>query len=97
MTILRFNGFPVIYLGTTTQKVAVGATHAETPNAIGARVFRVIANTDCHLATGSAPVATTTDPLIPANVPEYFAINPAHKVSVIRDAADGYVWITPAG
>ena len=60
------------------------------------RVFRIVCTTDCHpKVRNSSIVATVSDTLLPANTAEYFK-KPENKsayVAVIRDSADGKVFI----
>jgi hypothetical protein len=88
------NIFQAIMPGATL-KLAVGAAHAESA-AVGSALIRVLSTTDCHIVIGAAPVATADDMLVLANQPEYFHCNPADLVSVIRDSADGSLYITGA-
>lgn len=80
----------------TTQTVSVGAASAATTNAVGAQIklIRVVSTTNCHLAIGSAPTATTSDLFLVANREEYFWIHPGEKVAFIRNSADGTAYVT---
>lgn len=71
--------------------------HAETTNPLGTSAVRLVADTDCFVLFGESPVATVTNGtrLMPG-VPEYFACDPDHKLSVVRAAADGHLNITTA-
>lgn len=84
--------------GLALQVVAVGASQnvaytdtAAASNALAATtsVVRVVATTNCYIAFGSAPVATTSSTYLPAGVVEYFLVTPGHKVSAIRLADNG--------
>jgi hypothetical protein len=55
-----------------------------------------LSTVDCHVAFGAAPVADGTCLFLVANVPEYFACLAADKVSAVREAVDGVLYITPA-
>lgn len=80
----------------TTQTITVGAASVATTNAIDAqcRRIRLVSTTACHVAFGSAPVATTSDPLIPANFPEIIHVPRGVKVAAIQNAAGGTLFVT---
>lgn len=82
----------------TVQKVALAAG-ASPSNAFGSgtRMVRVCANQDFHIAFGASPTATnSTAVFVPKNVAEYFLVNEGEKASVMRDSADGFVYIVEA-
>ena len=79
----------------TTVKQAIGAASAATA-VLGARLVRLLATADCHVVFGSDPTATTDDMLLKADQPEYFVCDETDKIAVIRDSADGQLYITPA-
>lgn len=78
----------------TTQAVTVAATSAATAATVGARLIRVASTTDCHIAFGAAPTATTSSPLLPAGVVEYIIVEPSYKVAAIQNAAGGTLTVT---
>jgi hypothetical protein len=90
----QLGALPVIRPGTT-QKIAVGASSTASA-AVGGNVVRLVSTTDCHIAFGANPTADATALLLPANAAEYFGCDAADKVAVIRDAADGSLYVTPA-
>lgn len=72
-----------------TQTVAIGASSAQTTNAISnnSRVVRLHSDAICSFAVGSNPTATATSPRLAANQTEYFwvPINSGIKVAVITN------------
>lgn len=80
----------------TTQAVAFTGTAAASANAFGAQTYRVrvVADTACHIVFGASPTATTSDPFLPANWPEYFTVTPGQKISGVRAGTDGLVTAT---
>jgi hypothetical protein len=68
------------------QTVAIGAGSLQS-NAFGAntQVIRVCADSVCSIEIGANPTATATTARIPANVPEYFAVQPGQKLAVIQN------------
>lgn len=81
----------------TVQKVAVAAAHAETANSIDSTLVHVVSTTNCHIKLADAPVATATDFYLPANTPMILVCAGTNKVSVIRDTADGSLYVTSIG
>jgi hypothetical protein len=81
----------------TTQTVAYTGTAGVTTNAIGTSMFRIVCTTDAFVATGTAPTATTAGMFVPAKTPEWFPIDPGHKVSVIQASASGSAYIMGGG
>lgn len=73
--------------------IVVNATSAQSAAFGGqTREVRIVSTTNCHLNFGTNPTAAATDNngiYLPANVVEYFHVNPGQKVAVVRDTADG--------
>ena len=78
----------------TALKVSVSGAHAESA-AIGCVAALLCSTTDCHIAVGSAPVATANDTLLPAKTFLKIACLKTDIVSVIQDAASGSLFVTP--
>ncbi len=79
----------------TVQTISVAASSAAgSAVASTTRIVRLYSTTNCHVRFGSAPTAVTTDTFLPAGVPEYFGINPGEIIAVIRNSADGTLYIT---
>lgn len=81
----------------TTQTVAYTGTAGTTTNAIGSSFFRIVCTTDAFVATGTSPTATTAGMYVPAKCPEWFPIDPSHKVSVVQATAAGSAYIMGGG
>ena len=77
----------------TVLKVAVAATHAESA-AVGVTQLLLFSTTNCHIAIADAPVATSSSAYLPAGVYLRVTCATTNKVSVIRDTADGSLYIT---
>lgn len=56
--------------------------------------YRFIATQDCHVRFSAAGSATTSNMLLKAGIPEIFYSGPFTRISVIRDAVDGTLYIT---
>lgn len=82
---LKFSG--------VSQNVSVAVASAAVTNAFGANTFeiRVVSTTNCWLSFGASPTASAAanNVYLPANVVEYYHVNPGQKVAAIRDSADG--------
>jgi hypothetical protein len=78
-------------------KLTITST-ATTSSALTAGVYYIGNSVACYIAIGANPTATngaTNLPLFgPSLIP--FMIKSGHKISVIRDTADGSLWIVPA-
>lgn len=69
----------------TSQNITI-TTSSQQSNAfttLGVFAVRVVCTTDCRIAIGSNPTATTSSTLLPAGVPEYFAVREGEKLAVI--------------
>lgn len=80
------NQIPVRGIGGTSQDVDF--TGGETQSsAVGARVgvVRLCADTDCRIAIGDNPTATSTSARLPADAIEYIGIKDGQKVSVVAE------------
>jgi hypothetical protein len=76
----------------TMQTVAYTGT-AEQSTAIDAEQVAIIASTDCHIATGANPTATSGSWLLPAKTLLAITFYPGDLISVVRDASSGTLWI----
>jgi hypothetical protein len=85
-----------VYRLGTHQSVAYTAVAGTITNAVNdqTRVVRVVCTSDAHVRIGTNPTATTSDPLVPANTPEYFAIARGEKVSAVQATAGGTLHVT---
>lgn len=83
-----------IRLGTAL-KVTIAGTHAETTVVIGATRALLCSTTDCHIVLGPTPAATTSDTFLPAKTFLEIACLTTDMVSVIQDAAGGFLFINP--
>ena len=87
----------VTFKPATSQKRTFTAVSAQsTALDSWTNVVRVYATQDCYLAFGESPtaVATGTDVFLPAGQAEYFRVDGGCKIAVIRDSADGNLFIT---
>lgn len=80
----------------TTQVAAYTATSAAVTNAFGTgvHVVRLVSTTNCHVAFGTAPTATTSDMYLPADQAEYFVVSPGQKVAAVQVDAGGNLNVT---
>jgi hypothetical protein len=80
----------------THQSIAYTGTAGTVANAIGQGVYkiRVCATSDCFLALGTSPTATTSGIYMPAGTVEYFTCSPGEKVSAIQSSAGGTLHVT---
>lgn len=92
---------PVNLIGTRTynyaalQRVAVANAAADS-GAITATEVMVYASTRCYILPGASGTATSANALpIEAGEKFHFRITSGHKISVIRDTADGFLYILP--
>ena len=88
---------PVVYTPVTVQTVAYTGTAAASA-AIGAQitVVRVISTTDCWLFfTAAGTAATNANGIfLPGMSVEYFRVPTSTKVSAVRDATSGSLYLT---
>ncbi len=84
------------YRWGTTQAVSFTSTSTAQTTAFvaGVNTVRVIATTQCHLAFGASPTATTNSPKLPANVAEYVVVTPGQKIAAIRTTTSGTLYVT---
>lgn len=91
------DGLPAVVPGATVT-LAAGAASAATVNPLGCGMVRVVSTVACHLAFAGAPTATTSSLYLPAEIAEYWAVDPAWKIAALRAGGqDGTVFITAAG
>lgn len=79
----------------STQNVTISGTSAVTSNAVGSPFVRLASTTNCYVAFGTGPTATTSDMLVAtSNKGEVFKINPNWKVAGIQVSAGGVLSVT---
>jgi hypothetical protein len=67
------------------QTVSIGVSSTQSsPFSSRTRVIRVCADAECSIKIGDNPTALTASMRIPANVPEYFAVNPGQIIAVVK-------------
>lgn len=82
-------------LGTAQTIAYTASSAAGTAFGANTHIIRVQATTDCHIRFGlGTPTAVATDTPLTAGVSEYFAVFPSLNIAVIRDAADGTLYVT---
>jgi hypothetical protein len=93
---MMYHGSPYHPKDGSTQKVAYTASAGTITNAVGGgtECIRVVVTSNAYIKIGSSPTATTSDVYMPANVPEYFLVKGANKVSAIQDAVGGNLIVT---
>lgn len=86
----------LLKLGGTVQTISVSGSSAAITNAVavpsglqagpapGHRIIELISTTDCHIAVGIAPTATTAGHFIKANIPYRYTIKGGYKVAAIQ-------------
>lgn len=89
-------GFNSIYIGVSQKKAFTATSGQSAAVGAGTSIIRVTATQDCHIVTGLSPtaVADGTCLFLKSGVIEYVGIEPGHKVAVIRDSADGNLFIS---
>ena len=76
---------PTTFRAGATQTVAVGASSAAS-NALDShtREIRVVSTVDAYVAFDPAPTASSASLILPAFTVEYFRVDSASKVALIR-------------
>lgn len=81
MPLLRTDGTVVILTSAGTSVATAAAI-----NATEDRICRVTADADCHMKTGTAPTATTSDIRLWAKNEYYFTVPAGHKIAIVGAA-----------
>lgn len=75
---------PVAPMPPATVQTVTFATAAQSAAFGGAtRYVRLYSDADCCVRFGDNPTAVTTDTPMAADTPEYFGVEPGHKVSAV--------------
>ena len=75
--------------------VSIGATSAVSAT-VGSSVIRLVSTVACYVAIGASPTATSSSMYLPANMPEYFVVDPTDQVAVLEVSGAGTLFIVPA-
>jgi hypothetical protein len=70
------------------------STATSTAFQTGVNAIRVLASTSCHIKLRSSPTATTSDPKLPGNVPEYLVVAVGQKLAAVRTTTSGTLHVT---
>lgn len=65
------------------QVVTFTTSTQSTGFAYNTRFVRVLSDTDCHIAYGSNPTATTSNLRVEAGSVEYFGVSPGDKIAAV--------------
>ena len=90
---LNANEIQCVGLGAS-QAVSFDGSVQSTAFSANTRIIRVVATTDCFIAVGANPTATTTSTYIPFGSVEYFKVAGAVKVAAIKLTSAGTLYIT---
>ena len=87
---------PFRVLEGTNQNITVAGTSAATTNAFsnGAVVLRLATTTDCYIAVGASPTATTSHAILPAGTIDHILVEPSEKVAALQVTAGGVLSVT---
>ncbi len=79
-----------------TTQIKAYTTSAAITNAFAesTHIIRVVASTACHIKIAKTPTATTSDPYLPADVVEYFIVNPGQKIAAVQVSDGGNLNVT---
>jgi hypothetical protein len=95
VTTLADNNIQAVKPGATDVVTVAGSS--DTTAAVGGRtnLIRLISSTACFITIGATPVATSSDMYLPADMAEYFRVEPGvDKVAVIQQTAGGFLYMT---
>ncbi len=90
--------FPVMSPGTSQVKAFTNTTGQSAALASTTKMVRLVATQNCHVKVGTNPtaVADGTSMYILQNSSTYISVEGGEKIAVIRDSADGNLFITEA-
>lgn len=71
------------------QVVSYDSTTQSTAFATGSVFVRLVASTNCYIAFGTNPTATSAGICLIANVPEYFTVTAGQKVAALKVTVAG--------
>jgi hypothetical protein len=97
MTILArdLNSYEIQCVGLgDAQKVNFDASVQSTATSANTRIVRLVSATDCHIAIGADPTATTSSTFLPAYSVEYFKIVGGNKIAAIKATTAGALYVT---
>lgn len=90
---LNANEIQCVGLGSS-QAVSFDASVQSTAFSANTRIIRVVSTTDCFIAIGSNPTATSSSTFVPFGSVEYFKVAGAVKLAAIKSTTAGVIYIT---
>ena len=78
--------------GVDGAPISITSTSAITTAGAAGEALYIMANVNCHIRFDGSD-ATTSDTPLPAYIPMVFAVTVGDKVSVIREAGDGLLYV----
>lgn len=92
----EFRSLPAIFPGVS-KRLAVGAASAQSdPFGETTGLIRLMATTDCYVAFGANPVATSSSLFLPAGAIEYFGVSPLDMIACLQVSSAGFINIVEA-
>ena len=94
--VMQGNIIPVPGYPQSSQTVSYTASSVQTGTAFATttRLVRIRATTDCFVAFGSNPTATTSSHFLAASETQDFGVTPGDKVAAIRSSVSGTLYVT---
>lgn len=90
-------GMQAIMVGTS-QTVSISASSVQSSAfQTGVRVIRLFPETDCYIAIGSNPTATTSSCYLPAGIIQFFGVQEGQKLAVLRKTTSGTLYLLEGG
>ncbi len=91
---VRYGASQNVAIGSGSLQSTVIGTTAQATSAPDNILIRLSATSNCRIAVGTNPTATSTSTYLPSGVVEFIEIVPGERVAVIQDTASGTLSIT---
>jgi len=99
----RYGNMDALGLGGDSQRVPITTGSVQSAAFPNSTYLRLVATVQCHVHTGSDPVALQDSMYLGADQPEYFVISAGKKIAVIAHndpeivGKEGVLYVTEAG
>ena len=90
---LNSNKIQCVAIGAA-QKINFDSSTQSTATSLNTRIVRLVCTTDCHIAIGADPTATTSSTFLPAYSVEYFKLVGGDKIAAIKATSAGALFVT---
>ncbi len=87
-------GFQAMMIGSSQKITTSGTSQQASSFAAKTSILRLFSTTDCYIAVGDNPTASSSSLFLPGGIVEYFGISSGQKLAAIQSSGAGVLYIS---